>query len=428
MNLYWGLRPGMSYGRFLALVAAMVVGLAGSVHGEDWPEFRGPTGDGVYPGKLPLRWSETNTTREGILWKTPIHDKGWSSPIVVGSKVWLTTASEDGTALFAVAVNRQSGQVVHDLELFRPKNPPNIKQYNSHASPTPAAAEGKIVAHFGSYGTACLDADTGAVLWRVTDLPCNHFRGPASSPLIHQGVVYLHFDGYDLQYIAALDAKTGKLLWRKDRDLPYPEDGDFKKAFSTPAIISVNGQDQLISSAATGTIAYDPKTGSELWRVITGGMNQASRPIYRHGLIYLTAGHTQSLWAIQPASGERSSPNVVWQSKKEAPSKSSPLLDQDWLFMVNDKGILSCLDAKSGKLLKQERLPAPFAASPLLADGKIYLVSEGATAKTFIVQANPTLELLQTNTLPEGAYASPAAADGVLYIRTKQHLYALGSR
>jgi len=404
----------------LALFAILTISTLGQ--SEDWPQFRGPTGDGMYPGKLPTTWSET----DNIVWKTAIHDKGWSSPIVVGSKVWLTTAKEDGKELFAVAVDRESGKVVHDVKLFSPVEPPSIKQFNSHASPTPVASNGKIYAHFGSYGTACLNADTAEVVWKVTDLPCNHFRGPASSPVVHKDKLFLQFDGFDFQYVVALDRLTGKPMWRKDRVLPYPNDGDFKKAFATPAVLTIDGREQLVSPAAMGTISHDLATGDELWRVIHGGMNEAAKPLFANGVVYLTTGHTQSVWAVKPGSGDLTAYGVAWKSLKEAPSKSSLLTHGEYLFMVNDKGIVSCLNAKTGKLLKQERLPAPFAASPILADGKLYFVSEGATCKTFVVKADESLELLATNTLPDGAYASPAAADGKLYLRTKTHLYCIG--
>ena len=404
----------------LAVVVPFLVVAAG--RSEDWPQFRGPTGDGVYAGKLPTTWSET----DNVVWKTAIHDKGWSSPIVVGKKVWLTTAKDDGKELFVVALDRDTGKVVHDVKVFEPKEPPSIKQFNSHASPTPVAADGNIYAHFGSYGTACLNADTAEVLWKADDLKCNHFRGPASSPVAFDGKLFLQFDGFDFQYVVALDGKTGKPIWRKDRNLPYPNDGDFKKAFATAAVLTIDGRPQLVSPAAMGTISYDLATGDEIWRVVHGGMNEAAKPILAGGLIYLTSGHSQSVWAVKPGLGDLTTSGLAWKYSKEAPTKSSLLTHREWLFMVNDKGIVSCLNAKSGKLLKQERLPAPFAASPILADGKLYFVSEGATCKTFVLKADDGLELLATNTLPDGAYASPAAADGRLYLRTKTHLYCIG--
>lgn len=400
-------------------VLLVVVALGRS---EDWPQFRGPTGDGHYAGKLPTAWSES----ENVAWKTAIHDKGWSSPIVLGKKVWLTTAKEDGKELYVVALDRESGKIVHDISLFAPVEPPSIKQFNSHASPTPTAADGRIYAHFGSYGTACLNADTAEIVWKVTDLPCNHFRGPASSPVVHGNAVFLQFDGFDKQYVVALDKLTGKPIWRKDRNLPYPDDGDFKKAFATPAVLTIDGRSQLVSPAAMGTISYDLATGEELWRVVHGGMNEAAKPLFSNGLIYLTTGHTQSVWAVKPGTGDLSATNIAWKSLKEAPTKSSLLTHGEWLFMVNDKGIVSCLAAKTGKVLKQERLPMPFAASPLLADGKLYFVSEGATCKTYVLKADESLEMLATNTLADGAYASPAAANGKLFLRTKTHLYCIG--
>jgi len=395
-----------------------------AVAADDWPQFRGPAGDGVSAAvNVPTKWSET----EGVRWKVAVHDRGWSSPVVGGGKVWVTTGKEDGSRLFAVALDQTTGAVVHDLPLFAPKNPPNITQWNTHATSTPCLAGGRLYAHFGSSGTACVDATTGKTVWSRDDLPCNHWRGPASSPVVSGNRLFLLFDGHDTQYVVALDAATGETVWRKDRALPYPADGDLKKAFATPSVFTVNGREQLVAPAAVGTIAYDAATGDEVWRVIHGGMNEAARPVLAGGLIYLTTGHTQNLLAVKAGrTGDLTATGVAWKYVKEVPSKPSISVAGGLLFMVNDKGIATCLEAATGKVVKSERLQGTFAASPVVAGGRVYFASE--KGPTFVLSADRKFESLETNTLAAGCLASPAVADGTLFLRTTTHLYRLGAK
>jgi outer membrane protein assembly factor BamB len=382
--------------------------------GDSWPEFRGPTGDGISSAKgLPVTWSE----KQNIRWKTAIHDKGWSSPVIWGDQVWLTTAHEKGYEFFAIAIDRKSGRIIHDLKLFTAQGPDDISRYNSYASPTPAIEEGRVYIHFGSFGTACLDSRTGAILWQRTDLPCNHWRGPASSPVIYKHLLFLTFDGYDRQYIVALD---------KDRNIEYgTDDGDLKKAFSTPSIFEVNGRPQLVSPSAAATIAYDPFTGEEIWRVYHGGMNEAMRPIRGHGLIYLNSGHTLHMLAVREGlTGDITETGIVWKTPRGAPSRPSPLLVGDSLFLVNDQGVASCLDARTGKTVWQERLGKATSASPIYAEGRIYSPDEDG--RTYVFAASRQFKLLATNSLDAGCRASPAALGDALYLRTYTHLYCIG--
>lgn len=390
---------------------------------ENWPEFRGPRGNGIAEAKgLPLRWSET----ENIRWKTAIHDKGWSSPVIWGDQVWLTTAHEKGYDFYAIAVDRHTGRILHDLKLFTAEKPDDISRYNSYASPTPAIEEGRVYVHFGSFGTACLDTRTAEVIWKRTDLPCNHWRGPASSPVIYQNLLFLTFDGYDQQYVVALDKLTGKTVWKRDRNIEYgTDDGDLKKAFSTPSVFEINGQPQLVSPSAAATIAYDPFTGEEIWRVYHGGMNEAMRPIRGHGLIFLNSGHTLNLLAVREGlKGDLTESGIVWKTPRGAPSRPSPLLIGDSLYVVSDQGVATCLDARSGKMIWQERLGKATSASPVFADGRIYSPDEDG--RTFVYAASRQFQLLATNPLDAGCRASPAVVGDAIYLRTYTHLYCIG--
>ncbi len=388
-----------------------------------WPGFRGPNGSGHAQAQdLPVEWNE----KKNVRWKTAIHDLGWSSPVVWGQQVWLTTATANGKSLYAICVDRSTGQIVHDRKLFDVANPAFRHAANSYASCTPAIEEGRVYLHFGSEGTACLETLTGQVIWSRRDLPCDHFRGPGSSPLLWGKYLFLCFDGFDQQYTVALDKTTGKTLWRADRDLDFgTDDGDFKKAYGTPSIVMVNGQSLLISPGAAATMAYEPETGKEIWRVRHGGFNVAAPPQAALGLVFLCTGDGgDKLLAIRPdGQGELREAHRVWQTNKGVPARSAPLIVGDLLFMTSDKAVLSCLDARTGQMIWQQRMEGNTWASPILADGKLYFCNqEGAT---FVIAPTRQFQKLATNHLNDGCNATPAAAGKSLFLRTKTHLYCL---
>jgi outer membrane protein assembly factor BamB len=411
--------------RFLLLFA---LGLfVASVSAEqNWPQFRGPHGDSrADDAKLPLTWSE----KKNVVWKTAIHDKGWSSPVVWGEQVWLTTAKEDGKQLFAVCIERDSGKVRHDIKVFDVDKPSELwRKFNSFASPTPAIEEGRVYVHFGTYGTACLDTKSGETLWQRRDLHCDHWRGSASSPILYGDLLFLTFDGYDTQYVAALNKKTGETVWKKDRNIDYKtNNGDLKKAFGTPAIRTIDGQAQLISSAATATLAYDPKTGAELWKVYHGGMNVSAPPLHGRGKIFLCTGDGGlRLLAVRAGGhGDVTSTHLEWKAKNQikVPSRSSPVLVDDLLYMVNNDGFVSCLEARTGELVWQQRLGGKFWASPLYANDRLYLFDEDGLSH--VLAAGRTWKKLATNKLDDGCRASPAVSGNALFVRTFTHLYRI---
>jgi len=422
-----------------SLLTASLVALSA----DNWPEFRGPHGNGHADAtNLPLTWSEDQNVR----WKTAIHDKGWSSPVVWGNQVWVTTASEAGDKCYAVALDRETGKVIHDLQLFEvrlkpvkaKKKPPSEMaeyelwaQYNSYASPTPAIEEGRVYVHFGATGTACLDTATGKELWKRTDLECGHHRGAGSSPVLYGDLVILTFDGFDVQYLVALNKQTGETVWKRDRNFhPAERNGDLRKAYATPLVITVNDRPLLVSPSADATAAYDPKTGEEVWRVVHGGMNVGQRPVFGNGLVFTSGSDGgKSLLAVRPdGKGNVTSSHTEWAvAKGLAPNRTSILLVGDKLLMVNSGGIASCLSAKDGKELNRVRLEsrAAFWASPIYAEGKWYLFDE--TGGGFVLSADEKLTVLATNKLDAGSgcRASPVAVGSALYVRTTTHLYRL---
>ncbi len=410
---------------------------------KNWPQFRGPDGQGhSLASGVPLHWSET----DGVVWKTPIHGRGWSSPVVWGDQIWLTTATDDGTQLFAICVDAATGRILKDVKLFNVEKPEPIRAYNSFASPTPVIEAGRVYVTFGSSGTACLDTADGNVIWQRRDLPCRHFRGAGSSPILFENLLLLHFDGYDYQYIAAMDKQTGKTVWRRDRDVNFgTNDGDMKKAFSTPLVINIAGQLQLISPCSKATLAYDPRSGDELWRIHYPIFSTAARPIYGDGLLFLNTGFGKAdLLAVRPpkidskdivrrtASADHSSvkdvtvTNVVWKLSKSVGSKPSALLVGKLIFLIHDSGVASCVDAKSGKVQWSKRLGGSYSASPISAEGRVYYF--GDNGSTTIVRASPEYEELAINHLDDGCMASAAVTGHALIVRTKTNLYRIEQR
>jgi outer membrane protein assembly factor BamB len=372
-----------------------------------------------------VRWSES----ENVRWKVPIPGKAWSSPVVWGKQVWVTNAPADGKELYALAFDLGTGKALHEVKVFDVPNPAFCHPTNSYASSTPCIEEGRIYVHFGSAGTACLDTATGKKLWERRDFPCDHWRGPASSPILWRDRLFVHFDGHDVQYVVALDKNTGQTLWKQDRSFEYGRlDGDLKKAYGTPSVIEVDGRPQLVSPAAFGTIAYNPLTGEEIWKVVHAGMNVAARPLYHSGRFILCTGDggLRLLAVRSGGSADVTGTHIEWRTAKNVPSRSSPILVADRLYMVHESGIVSRLDARTGETVRQERLAGKFWASPIYAEGRLYFCSEEGV--THVVDVSRGWKVLAANRLAGGFMASPAAADKALILRTRSHLYCIESK
>ncbi|QGJ70009.1 Quinohemoprotein ethanol dehydrogenase [Planctomycetales bacterium 10988] len=392
---------------------------------ENWDGFRGPRGDGSTSAKqLPLEWSE----QQNIAWKVPIHGLGWSSPVIWEDQIWLATATEDGTKLYGICLDKESGEVIHDLLLFEVAEPRFRHPTNSYASCTPVVEKGHIYFHFGSYGTACVETTSGKKLWERRDFVSDDFRGPGSSPILYDGKLFVNFDGFDFQFVVALDKKTGETVWKKTRDIDYRTDnGDWMKAYATPQVIQVEGQAQVVSPAAMATIAYDPDSGDELWRKVHGGMNAASRPLFKEGILYLTTGtRGDGLIALDPpfaSSDSDNQPETLWDSPRSVPLKPSLIFHKGVIFSISDDGIASAREAKTGRMLWRQRLKGEFWSSPILANGLIYCFDqEGAS---YILSADEEGEVVAENHLDEGGNASPAIADNAIFLRTAGYLYRI---
>jgi outer membrane protein assembly factor BamB len=406
--------------------------LAFLIVNDNWPQFRGPNGDGhSLANGLPLTWSETSNVK----WKTAIHGKGWSSPVVWGNQVWLTTATEDGREMFGICIDRNSGKIVYDQLLFsNPKPEPLGNDVNAYASPTPVIEEGKVYLHFGSYGTACIDTKSLRTLWSRRDLPCRHYRGPSSSPILFENLLIITLDGADLQYVVALNKKTGETVWKTDRSADWNDlddrgkptmDGDLRKAHSTPIISSVDGEPVMVSAGAKAMYGYDPRTGRELWKINHKGYSASMRPVVGNGMAYMTSGYGGAdLCAVKlGGAGDVTNTHIAWKFRKMVPSKPSPLLVKELLYLLNDSGVVTCVDAASGEQVWQERIGGHFSASPLLADGRIYVFSE--EGKTTVLKPGRKFEALAESQLSDGFMASAAVTGKSFILRTKSSLYRI---
>lgn len=404
----------------------------------DWPDFRGPWADGhasapgdTKPVGLPRRWSET----ENVKWKTSIPPRGWSTPVVLGKQIWLTTATLDGHDFFAICVDVDTGKIIFNERVFHCDHPePLGNPLNSYASPSPGIEPGRVYVHFGSYGTACLDTGNFKTIWKRNDLPCRHYRGPGSSLVLFNDLLILTMDGVDVQYLVALNKKTGQTVWKTDRTANWndlgtdgkPMDqGDYRKAYSTPLIVDVNGGKQMFSAGAKAAYSYDPLTGRELWKVNYPAFSGASRPLFANGIAFLATGHGKGevLAVRADGRGDVTDTHIVWRVSRSVPRMPSSVLVDGLLFMVSDSGTASCLEAATGKEVWQERLPGEHAASLLYGDGRIYSFSQDGKSTVFKPARN--FEILATNKLDAGFMASPAVAGKALILRTKTHLYRI---
>ncbi len=419
--------------RFVCLL--LLLGVSSAFANENWPQFRGARGDGESSSRnLPVKWSEDSN----VTWKTPIHGRGWCSPVIWGNQVWLTTATPDGKELSGICVDKESGKVLFDKKLFHVEEPQFAHKFNSYASPSPVIEEGFVYLTFGSPGTACIDTRTFETVWTRRDLECDHWRGSGSSPILFKDLLIMHFDGADVQYVVALNKKTGKTVWKTKRSVEWDDiepdgsikgDGDLRKAYATPQIIWVNKTPVLVSIAAKATYGYDAGTGKEIWRVEEKTSHSGStRPVVDKDRIYLSTGFPRGqLWALpRDLKGTITAENAVWTEKRGVPKKPSMILVGGTLYMVDDGGIGTCRDAATGEEIWKERIGGNFSASPVYGEGRIYFCNEAG--ETSVVEASREFKVLSVNKLEDGFMASPAISGSSLFLRSTTHLYRIDSK
>ncbi|MDG1854273.1 MAG: PQQ-binding-like beta-propeller repeat protein [Verrucomicrobiales bacterium] len=397
-----------------------------SLANDQWSQFRGPKGNGhINTTSLPLEWSES----KNISWKTAIHDRGWSSPVIWNNQIWMTTATNNGNKMFALCVDKVTGNVLYDIHIFDVISPQAITIDNTYASPTPVIEEGRVYVHFGTYGTACIDTGNGKTLWTRRDLTCDHEKGagPASSPFLFNDFLIFNVDGRDVQYVIALDKTTGKTAWKTNRSVDFSNvQVNQRKAYGTPLIIPRGNEKQMVSIGAKGVFSYDPRNGKELWKALHRGWSIAPRPVYGEGLVFTLIDRDRpELWAIRPdGNGDITNSHIVWKSSKRMPPRASPLIVGELLFVVDRNGYISCIEAKTGKIFWQERMKGSFSASPIHSNDLIYFFNEDTVCT--IIKPARKLEIVATNKVAnEQLMATPAIDNDSIYIRTTNNLYKI---
>ncbi len=414
---------------------------------QQWSRFRGPHGNGVVDCPIATTWSET----KNILWKAEVPGRGHSSPLVGDGKVWITTGitsaltAEEKTEKLSklkdpnglelvgklsqrvLAYDFQNGRVLHDIEVFQTDSPEPIHLTNTYASPTPVLHNGRLYVHFGTYGTACISASTGNVLWRFSDLKVDHQNGPGSSPIVWEDLLIVHFDGTDRQFIAALKLEDGSLAWRTDRSGEMHPTPELQKAYCTPTVVKSARGWELISPAANWVYGYDPRDGSELWKAHYGelGFSTVPCPIVGHGMAFVCTSFMKSrLLAVRyGGQGDVTESHIAWKSDSNISQKPSLALVKDSIYVISDAGILTCLDAMTGREIYRHRIGGKYAASPLIVGDLIYFFSQ--EGKTTVVQAGKEYKEIAVNELEGSINASPAAAENALIIRSDTHLYRI---
>lgn len=412
---------------FVAIFASQIT----NAQQQNWTHFRGTNLNAISEStNPPVSWSETSNIR----WKTDLEGKGWSSPVVLGNQIWLTSATFDGKKMSGICIDFNTGKIVFNIPLFSPDSVQAKHSINTYATPTPCIEKGFVYLHFGTFGTACLSTIDGKVIWKRVDLNCDHVQGPGSSPIIYKNLIILHLEGVDVQYLVALDKVTGKTVWKTERPLniyePLTPIG--KKAYITPLIVNVKGKDLLISNGAAICQAFDPETGKEIWRVTQGTDSTIAMPISENGVVYFLPGFINSpegekyteLIAVNPdGKGDIAKTNILWRRKAPVLQLLTPVINGGLIYMIDTQNILSCIDAKSGSVVYSQKMKNKHYSSPVYANGMIYFTS--GKGETTIIKAGRKLNIIAENKLPGEVFATPAILRDLILLRTDKSLYCI---
>lgn len=431
--------------KFVIAATLLLVHGVHRVHGNEaglsWPFRCGPTMDGHVSAAdavdLPVTFDEPTGTN--ICWKMKLDGFGHSTPIIGNGRVWLTSAAEDGRQQFVSAFDAATGQIVHRRLMFENADPePLGNETNTYASPSCALETDAVYVHFGTYGTARLNPETAETVWERRDIQVRHFRGPGSSPVIFEDLLILTFDGINAQFLTALNKHTGETVWRTDRTTDYGDldengkpkrDGDLRKAFSTPGLVSVNGRTQIVSVGSRAAFGYDALTGKEIWTVRHDDYNAAAPPVFFSNLAILNTGSRgANMLAVRLADdtqGDVTESHMAWNREQGNCDLAAPVLQDGLVFMVTNTGVAVCLNAETGEEIWKNRVNGTFTASPLVANGLVYFFNEEGDMT--VIRATDTFEVVARSRLAKGMRASPAAAGGRLFLRTFSHLYCIGN-
>lgn len=411
----------------VAILLCSAMGLSASAHAENWPGFRGPSRQGLSTDtSLPVRWSAT----ENVTWKVPVPGLGWSSPIVWGNSIFVTTADDEGQSFRILAFSAENGSPLWSTEVGR-QTPGRKEDQNSYATPTPVCDGKQVYAVFADGLIAAVDAETGTIAWRNHDTRFYSKHGLGASPILYEDLLIMPFDGsssgeereigwkkpWDQAFLTAIDTATGKERWRGRR-------GMSRIAHVTPSLMKVGDNWQLISGAGDCIQGFDPANGERLWSVFSQGEGVTpSIVLGDDGLVFTCSGfEAPTIRTVRVKGGD--SAEIAWEQTRNVPSLSSLIHVDGLVYAVTDKGVASCLDAATGEVVWQERLGGNHSASPVHADGHLYFLSE--QGETTVIKAGKTFEIVSRNRIEEVCKASLAISNGRIYLRSQNHLFAIG--
>ena len=400
----------------------------------NWTHFRGSNQNGISADSLvPVCWNDTTN----IIWKTDIRGRGWSSPVIYGDQIWVTTATADGKAMSGICIDFKSGKQLFDILLFKQDSIYGKHAVNTYATPTPCIEDRFVYLNFGSSGTACVNTGNGQIEWKRDDLKCEHMQGTGASPILYKDLLILHYEGTDHQFIVALNKKNGATVWQTYRPSECYERlaPVGKKAYVTPIVITVGGKDLLISNGSAVCIAYEAETGKEVWRVVQGEDSTIAMPFAENGVVFFYTSFVTpevgekyaELLAVDPKGlGDITKTNVLWRLKSPVLQLLTPLVKDGLIYTVSSRNNLMVIDAKTGATLYSKKLKNRYNSSPVFAGGRVYFTS--VKGETVVLKAGRTLEVISENKLPGELFATPAIVQNSLIIRNESTLYRIGDK
>lgn len=400
---------------------------------DNWTHFRGSKLNAIADvDHIPLTWDEETN----IKWKTGIHGRGWSSPVVYGDQVWVTTATANGMEFYAVCLDFNSGEILHDIMVFSLDSAIRKHDVNSYASPTPAIENGYVYVHFGSVGTACVNTEDGSVVWTRTDIECDHVQGPGSSAFLYEDLLILHYEGVDIRFLVGLNKHSGKTVWETHRqEEPYetvPRIG--RKAYVTPLLVNVEGKDMIISNGSAIINAYDPLTGEEIWHIVRGAESTVAMPFEENGVVYFETGFMvdedgsrfSEMMAVNPdGAGDISQDNILWTKRITPFPLATPVIVDGLIYTVDRSRNMWCFDANTGEEVWTHRLRSEINSSPVFANGNIYFNT--TRGETIVIEPGREFNILAENKLDGEIWGTPAILRNSMLLRTDKYLYKIAN-
>ncbi len=398
---------------------------------QNWTHFRGSNMDGhANVETAPSQWSDT----ENVVWKVPVKGLGYSSPVVYGNQIWVTSAARDGKEFYTFCYDFNTGKLLDEKTIFTADNPQRIHSTNSYATPTPCIEDGFVYVNYGNFGTACIDTRNFEVVWKREDMPCDHMQGPASSLILHKNMLIVHLEGTEDPYVAALDKRTGETIWKSVRpaevyDKVKPVS---RKSYQTPIVIEVQGKELLISNSAQMCFAHDVNTGEVIWTIWYGYDSTVSQPLFYDGWVYVNSGwiiednnpYFARMFAVDPnGKGDVTNTHVKWMCEDEVPQIPTPVIVDNRMYMVHDRGMVTCLDPKTAEVIWKHKLKGNFNASPIYAAGNIYFIN--VKGECTVVKPGNTFEMVAENDIPGTVKAMPAFVGGKMILRSDKFLYLI---